>query len=87
MFAEKLFKYTLSLGATSGLAPGNAAMWEMGMAWVEDKETIDAFDPADVEALEARYAGAEKRGVFHWQMLIRVLTMNQLMAFCMKWQD
>ena len=39
-------RYTLSLGATSGLAPGNAAMWEMGMAWVEGKESIDAFDAA-----------------------------------------
>lgn len=56
-YAEKLFKYTLSLGATSALAPGNAAMWEMGMKWVEGKESIDEFDEADVAGLDERYDG------------------------------
>lgn len=32
-WAEKLFRYTLGLGATSALAPGNAEMFEMGCAF------------------------------------------------------
>ena len=60
---RKLFRYSLGLGATSALAPGNAAMWEMGMKWVEGQSEVAAFDDADIPAMEARYKGLTP--IFH----------------------